>query len=111
MVSERMKDIDDETCKKLAVWFCDHALKNSSYYVQECRRMLQEYTKTGMNEEMLKNFRNAAGKPDLTKSAASEMLEGEMEKGMRQLALWEKQPRDTNARFFRVKYNQVNWEE
>lgn len=110
-MTTRRTDIDDETCKKLAVWFCDHALKNSSYYVQECRKMLQEYQASGMNDEMLGSFRDAAGSPTLTKADATAMLDEEIEKGIRQLALWEKQPRDTNARFFRVKYNQVNWEE
>lgn len=106
-----LHSLDDETCKKLAVWLCDHALKNSSYYVQECYHMLCAYTTTGMNDEMLKGIRDAAGNPELTKIAASEMLDGEMEKGLQQLALWEKQPRDTNARFFRMKYHQVAWDE
>ena len=26
--------LDDETCKKLAVWLCDNALKTTSYYIQ-----------------------------------------------------------------------------
>lgn len=106
-----LHSLDDETCKKLAVWLCDHALKNASYYVQECSHMLQAYVKNGMTDEMLKEIREAMGDPDLTKIAAAEMLDDEMEKGLAQLALWERQPRDTNARFFRMKYNQVVWDE
>ena len=102
--------LDDETCKKLAVWLCDHALKNASYYVQECRQMLVDYTKNGMNDDLLKNIRDASGNPDLTKLVATEMLDSEIKKGIGQIALWEQQPRDTNARVFRMKYQQVNWE-
>lgn len=102
--------LEDETCKKLAVWLCDNALKNTSYYVQECRTMLLDYTQNGMNDTLLQDIRNATNQPELTKIAATELLDGEIKKGLGRLALWERQPRDTNARFFRMKYNQVNWE-
>lgn len=110
MSEEITYPLDDELCKKLAVWLCDHALKNASYYVQECRTMLRDYTQNGMNDTLLHDIRNASNQPELTKIAATELLDGEIKKGLGQLALWQQQPRDTNARFFRMKYQQVNWE-
>ena len=40
--------LDDETCKKLAVWLCDNALKTTSYYIQEAYEALKEYAEKGM---------------------------------------------------------------
>ncbi len=80
--------LDDETCKKLAVWLCDNALKTTSYYIQETYEALK----------------------DMTEREATILTEGELRRGIKQLQIWAERPRDTNARFFRLKYNQVNWE-
>ena len=39
-----------------------------------------------------------------------EALDSALTAACRQIDLWVKQPGDTNARFFRMKCNQVDWE-
>ena len=102
--------LDDEACKKLAVWLCDNALKSTSYYVQETYAALQDYVKNGMTAEILGNMRVAMNRPNMSEREATVLTESELRRGLKQLAIWEERPRDTNARFFRLKYNQVNWD-
>ena len=102
--------LDDETCKKLAVWLCDNALKTTSYYIQETYEALKDYAEKGMTEDILGSMREAMHRPDMTEREATILTEGELRRGIKQLQIWADRPRDTNARFFRLKYNQVNWE-
>ena len=106
--AERLRD--DVTCRKVAVWLCDHSLKNVSYYVQECYEELKEYATGALPVRMLQGMQEGRQNASIGKEQARELLDGEIAEACRQIDLWETQPGDTNARFFRMKYQQVNWD-
>lgn len=101
---------DDVMCRKVAVWLCDNSLKNASYYVQECYAELKEYASGTLSARMLQGLRASRPQEEISEARARDLLDAEIAEACRQLDLWEKQPGDTNARFFRVKYQQVNWD-
>ncbi|WP_288312348.1 hypothetical protein [uncultured Selenomonas sp.] len=106
--AERLRD--DVMCRKVAVWLCNHSLKNVSYYVQECYEELKEYAAGALPVRMLQGIQEGRQNASIGKEQARELLDGEIAEACRQIDLWEAQPGDTNARFFRMKYQQVNWD-
>ena len=106
---ERLRG-DDALCRKVAVWLCDNALRNDSYDVKECYALLKDYVDGSVTERMLQSIRENRSQPDLTEAQAVEALDSALTAACRQIELWAKQPGDTNARFFRMKCNQVDWE-
>ena len=102
---------DDELLKKLAVLLCDKVWKNDSYFVQESFAWLKAYRAGEFSADMLRAVQNTTQDFTLTEEAARPRLDAALARGVKQLELYASHPMDTNARFFRVKYRQVNWDE
>ena len=89
--------LDDETCKKLAVWLCDNALKTTSYYIQETYEALKDYAEKGMTDEILGNMRDAMHRPDMTEREATILTEGASSSSRSGLTVPATRTRDSSA--------------
>ncbi len=104
--------MDREECRKVAVWLCNHSLKNTSYFVSEVYHDLCEYNQDNVfTEKMLSVFRELTHNKNISEQQAKELLDTEIAKARQQISFWQENPTDTNARFFRLKYKQIEWED
>jgi hypothetical protein len=61
--------------------------------------------------KMLSVFRELTHNRNISEREAKELLDTEIVKARHQISFWQENPTDTNARFFRLKYKQIEWED